>query len=56
MIEYDIDKLMELGAQVVERARKQGADVAEAGVSEGAHLSVKVRMGEPELVVDYWTS
>lgn len=50
MIEYDIDKLMELGAHVVERARKKGADVAEAGVSEGAHLSVKVRMGEPELV------
>jgi PmbA protein len=50
MIEYDIDKLIELGAQVVERARKKGADVAEAGVSEGAHLSVKVRMGEPELV------
>src|ERR1700755_452229 len=50
MIDYDIDKLIQLGTQVVERARAKGADVAEAAVSEGAHLSVKVRMGEPELV------
>jgi PmbA protein len=50
MIEYDINKLIELGTKVMERALKQGADVAEVGISEGAHLSVKVRMGEPELV------
>jgi PmbA protein len=50
MIEYDINKLLEIGSQVVERALKKGADLAEVGVSEGAHLSVKVRMGEPELV------
>ncbi|MEY4581206.1 MAG: hypothetical protein RL701_5909 [Pseudomonadota bacterium] len=50
MIEYDINKLIEIGSQVVERALKKGADLAEVGVSEGAHLSVKVRMGEPELV------
>ncbi|HEX7476750.1 MAG TPA: metallopeptidase TldD-related protein [Polyangiales bacterium] len=50
MTDYDINKLIELGAQVVERARRCGADVAEAVVGEGAHLSVKVRMGEPELV------
>ncbi|HKP62120.1 MAG TPA: metallopeptidase TldD-related protein [Polyangiales bacterium] len=50
MSDYDIQKLVQLGAQVVERARRAGADVAEAAVSEGAHLSVKVRMGEPELV------
>ena len=50
MIDYDINKLIELASQVVDRARAKGADVAEAGVSEGAHLSVKVRMGEPELV------
>lgn len=50
MTDYDINKLIELGAQVVERAKRAGADVAEAAVSEGAHLSVKVRMGEPELV------
>jgi PmbA protein len=50
MADYDIEKLIQLGAQVVERARRAGADVAEAAISEGAHLSVKVRMGEPELV------
>jgi PmbA protein len=50
MADYDIEKLIRLGAQVVERARRAGADVAEAAISEGAHLSVKVRMGEPELV------
>jgi PmbA protein len=50
MIEYDINKLIELGTKVMERALRQGADVAEVGISEGAHLSVKVRMGEPELV------
>jgi PmbA protein len=50
MADYDINKLIELGADVVERARRAGADIAEAAVSEGAHLSVKVRMGEPELV------
>ncbi|MBX3275948.1 MAG: TldD/PmbA family protein [Sandaracinaceae bacterium] len=41
---------MELGRRVVERARQKGADVAEAVVSEGSHLSTKVRLGEPELV------
>ena len=50
MIEYDTNKLIELGTQVMERALKKGATVAEVGVSEGTHLSVKVRMGEPELV------
>ncbi len=50
MSQYDINKLIELGGQVVERARKGGADIAEAAVSEGQHLSVKVRLGEPELV------
>jgi len=42
--------LIELGLSVTERARRAGADVAEAGVHSGSHLSVKVRMGEPELV------
>lgn len=50
MGDYDIGKLIELGSEIVERARRGGADVAEAAVGEGAHLSVKVRMGEPELV------
>lgn len=43
-------KLLDLGEQVVEKARKAGADVAEAAVGESAHLSTKVRLGEPELV------
>jgi len=42
--------LVDLGHSVVERANAAGADVAEAGVHSGSHLSVKVRMGEPELV------
>jgi PmbA protein len=42
--------LTDLGRSVVERARARGASVAEAVVREGAHLSVKVRKGEPELV------
>jgi PmbA protein len=50
MNNYDVNKLIALAAQVVERARSKGADLAEAAVSEGAHLSVKIRMGEPELV------
>lgn len=47
---YDIDALIDLGEKVVARARAAGVDVAEATVSEGAHLSAKVRLGEPELV------
>lgn len=39
-----------IAAEVVEQARKAGADVAEAIVREGSHLSTKVRLGEPELV------
>jgi PmbA protein len=42
--------LIDLGHLVVERASEAGADVAEAGVHSGSHLSVKVRMGDPELV------
>jgi PmbA protein len=42
--------LVDLGRSVVERAIGGGANVAEAGVHSGSHLSVKVRMGEPELV------
>lgn len=46
----NLDALIELGERVVDRALAAGADVAEASVGEGAHLSVKVRLGEPELV------
>ncbi len=43
-------ELLDLGAKIVERAMKAGADVAEAVASEGSHLSTKVRLGAPELV------
>lgn len=43
-------RLVALGERIVEQARKAGADVAEAVIGEGSHLSAKVRMREPELV------
>jgi PmbA protein len=46
----DAKALLDLGHSVVERATAAGADVAEAGVQSASHLSVKIRMGEPELV------
>ena len=45
-----VDRLIALGERVVKRAKAAGADVAEAVVGQGRHLSVKVRLGEPELV------
>ncbi len=48
--EGESQALIDLGRSVVERAIDAGADVAEAGVHSGSHLSVKVRMAEPELV------
>ncbi|MFO0713724.1 MAG: TldD/PmbA family protein [Sandaracinus sp.] len=42
--------LFSLGDRIVAAARALGADVAEAVISEGSHLSAKVRLGEPELV------
>ncbi len=47
---YDVDALIGLGERVVERALDKGADVAEVTMSEGAHLTAKVRLGEPEVV------
>lgn len=44
------EDLLALGERVMESATEAGADVAEAVVSEGSHLSSKVRLGEPELV------
>lgn len=46
----DAAALVDLGRSVVERAVEAGADVAEASVHSGSHLSVKVRMHERELV------
>ncbi len=48
--EEEAQALVDLGRSVVDRAIAGGADVAEVGVHSGSHLSVKVRMSEPELV------
>src|SRR4029078_3143467 len=42
--------LMDLAADVVERARRAGADVAEAMARSGSELSTKGRLGAPALV------
>jgi PmbA protein len=49
-MEKEIDSLIELAADVVERARKGGVDVAEAIARSGSELSTKIRLGEPEVV------
>ncbi|WP_437716923.1 metallopeptidase TldD-related protein [Sorangium sp. So ce448] len=49
-VEQQVEELMELAEQVVTRARKGGADVAEAIARSGSELTTKVRLGEPELV------
>jgi PmbA protein len=43
-------ELENLAASLVERARKAGAEVAEAKANGGWELTVRVRLGEPELV------
>jgi len=43
-------RLLELAGNLVERARKLGADVAEASARTGSELSAKVRLGKVELV------
>lgn len=50
MADQELEKLLALATEVVERARKGGADVAEAIARSGSELSTKVRLGEPELV------
>ncbi|AKT39397.1 TldD/PmbA family protein [Chondromyces crocatus] len=49
-VDQQIQDLMQLASEVVERARQGGADVAEAIARSGSELSTKVRLGEPELV------
>jgi PmbA protein len=44
------DELLALGHDIIARATKGGATVAECIVRSGAELSAKVRLGEPELV------
>jgi PmbA protein len=43
-------RLLELASDLVSRARKLGADVAEASARTGWELSAKVRLGKVELV------
>lgn len=50
MADQELEKLLTLASDVVTRARKGGADVAEAIARSGSELSTKVRLGEPELV------
>lgn len=45
-----LDELLALGEDIIARATKGGATVAECIVRSGAELSAKVRLGEPELV------
>ncbi len=45
-----LDELLQVADEVVTAAKKAGADVAEATVRGGNHLSTKVRLREPELV------
>lgn len=47
---YDTSRMLELASGVVKRAQDRGASVAECAVQQGAHLSAKIRLGEPELV------
>jgi len=49
-MEEEVASLTALAAEVVDRARKGGADVAEAIARSGSELSTKVRLGKPELV------
>ena len=45
-----VKELRDAAAAVVDLARKHGADEAEVLVRDGAELTAKVRLGEPELV------
>lgn len=51
----DDSTLMDLAGQVVEKARAQGATVAEASAGAGWELSTRVRLGEVELVEEAGT-
>jgi PmbA protein len=49
-VSLDLDRMLQLASDLVKRAQTKGASVAECTVHEGAHLSAKVRLREPELV------
>lgn len=46
----DEKKLLDLAGALVDRARRAGAEVAEAKARNGWELTARVRLGEPELV------
>jgi PmbA protein len=50
MPEPQTERLVELAAEVVERARRAGADTAESVARAGWELNTRVRLGDPELV------
>ncbi|HSJ99720.1 MAG TPA: metallopeptidase TldD-related protein [Kofleriaceae bacterium] len=50
MTEETIRQLRDIAQLAVELAKRAGADDAEALVGDGTELTVKVRLGEPELV------
>ena len=54
-IDRELDELLAMGDRVVAHAKKGGADVAETIFRSGAELSVRVRLGKPELVEEAGT-
>jgi PmbA protein len=50
MQDKELDQLLSLADDLVARAKKAGADVAESSARAGWELSTRVRLGEPELV------
>lgn len=50
MNDQEVDQLLALAEDLVARAKKAGADVAESSSRAGWELSTRVRLGEPELV------
>jgi PmbA protein len=50
MAQADLDALLSLASDLVQRAKNGGADVAEATARSGWELSARIRLGEPELV------
>jgi PmbA protein len=49
-MKHELDRLMELASSVCERTMAKGVDVAEVRARSGSDLSVKVRLGDPELI------
>src|SRR4051812_9046131 len=50
MADQTVESLLNLASELVDRARRGGADVAEVLARSGSELSVRVRLGETELV------